>query len=201
MTGRRINWHELRGAYVHGSLIDAQRDPFGRSYPTLEEVATVHGVAPSSVNRRAAAEGWVELREDFQAEVERERRRHLIEERTGRSTRIDDRGLSAAEAGLALIGMRLTRLVNSQTEQPTDARGMGIDARELSGLGLAAKRFIDVKAHVMGQTATAPEESLDELERQQRVAERQVAEDLAAFIAERQAERAADLEAGSAPAP
>lgn len=194
---RRVNWPEVRAAYVQGHIVDAARDPFARSYPTMEEVATLHGVSETGVRRKAAEERWTELREDFQAEVERERRRWLVEERTRQSTGIDNRGLQSAEAGLALVGLRLTRLIRDQEARPVDARGAGLDARELAGLGLAAKRFIDVKAHVMGQPSTAPEDTLDELERRQRVEERRIAEELAAFIAE----RAAEEDAGTLPAP
>lgn len=192
MPGRRVNWPDVRAAYVQGHVVDPQRDPFQRSYPTMDEVATVHGIGLTSVRRHAAAERWTELREDFQAEVEGERRRWLIDNRTRTATGIDTRGLQSAEAGLALIGMRLTRLINDQTAKPAEARGGGLDARELAGLGLAAKRFIDVKAHVMGQPSTAPEDSLDELERAARVEERKIAEELAAFIEERRAEQEAD---------
>jgi len=198
MPGRRVNWTDLRAAYVEGHVVDPQRDPFARSYPTLEEVATLHGVGLTSVKRHSGEEKWLEQREAFQAEVERERRRWLVEQRAGRATAIDDRGLQSAEAGLGLIGMRLARLIRDQEGRPVEARGAGIDARELAGLGLAAKRFIDVKAHVMGQPSTAPEETLDELERAARVEELRLAEELAAFIAARQEDEA---EADTAPAP
>lgn len=192
MPARRNDWPTLRAAYVEGHIIDPQRDPYSRAWPTLEEVSTLHGVAFNTVRRRAAQEGWTTQREEFQAEVERERRRWLIEQRVEQATRVDDRGLSSAEAGLALVGMRLTLILAQQQQLPQPERGRGVDGRELAGLGLAAKRFIDVKAHIMGQPATSPDETLDELERQERVETRSLAADLAAFLAERTAERAAE---------
>lgn len=195
MTGRRLNWHQIRAAYVEGHITDPQRDAFTRAWPTLNEVATIFGVSENTVRRRSSEEHWTDLREEFQAEVERGRRAWLIGDRIDRSTRVDDRGLQAAEGGLALVGMRLTALIHPRRGQAEEQRGIGLDARELAALGLAAKRFIDVKAHVMGQPSTAPDETLDELERQERVETRKLAEDLAEFIASRRAEEAEDAAA------
>lgn len=197
---RRLPWDDMRAAYVMGHAVDPDRDPHRRSWPTLDEVATLHGANASHVRTRASAEDWTGQREQFQVETEAARRRWLIDDRAERATRVDDRGIQVAEAGLALVGTRLTRLIRTQDQLEADARGTGIDARELAALGLSAKRFIDVKAHVMGQPSTAPEDTLDELERRQRVEERKLAEELAEFIAVRQAEEAAD-EAGAAPLP
>jgi hypothetical protein len=195
---RRLPWDEMRAAYVMGAAIDPDRDPHRRSWPTLDEVAQLFGASPGIVRTRSGNEGWVAQREQFQAESETARRRWLIEDRAERATRVDDRSLQVAEAGMALVGTRLTVIIRAQEGQVPDLRGLTVDARELAALGLAAKRFVDVKAHVMGQPSTAPEDSLDELERRQRVEERKIADELAAFLEERRAEAAADVD-GAAP--
>lgn len=189
MGGRRVNWDELRASYVEGDVPDPGQNPFRRVYPTLEEVSVLHGVEFARVRQRSAQEGWVAQRERFQAEVEEARRRHLRDQKVEQTTRIDDRGLSNAEAGLGLVSMRLTFLLNAQTRLAHAERGTGIDARELSTLGLAAKRFLDLKAQIMGQPSTADEgRTLDEIERAARLDDERVAEDLVRFIQQREAE-------------
>jgi hypothetical protein len=188
----RVNWPQVRAAYIEGHIIDPQRDAFTRAWPTLEEVAALHGIHHGTVEVRAAREKWLDQRQTFQTDVEQARRRWLVENRTERVSRIDDRGLSDAEAGLALVGMRLTHLLHAEQSQPETQRGRAVDARELSALGLAGKRFLDMKAQIMGQPLTAGEQTVDELERQARVEELKLAEELVAFIAERQAELEAD---------
>jgi hypothetical protein len=190
---RRIPWHEVRADYVEGVAEDPDGDPHKRSWPTLADVATLHGVSHDVVRKRAAKERWNDQKERFQLDIEQARRRWMLEQRTDRATTIDDRGLRAAEAGLALIGLRLTRLVRSQQGHTEESRGVGLDARELAQLGLASKRFLDVKAHIMGQPSTGADMSTDELERRQAMEERQIAEELAAFLAERAELEAADV--------
>lgn len=202
MSTPRRNWREIRASYVEGLATDPDGDPSQRSWPTLQEVADLHGVSVSHMKHRAAKEKWTEARDEYQAELDALRRRTLLQERADRSVRVDDRALTASEAALSLVGIRLTRLVNLQRNMTADQRGGGIDARELAQLGLATKRFVDVKAHVMGQPSTTPEAELDEMERRQRIEERNLAESMAAFIAERAAEAAADVDAAAAvPAP
>ena len=195
---RRLNWHEIRAAYVEGAIVDSARDAFLRSYPTMDEIAVIYGVHVSSVRRRAAEQHWSEQRDAFQADVDAARRRSIIERRGDQSERLDDRGLSSAEAGLALVGMRLTWLIRRETVLPTGGqrpeqdRGVNVDARELTALGLAAKRFVDVKAQILGQTATSAEASVDELERELVVEDRRLAEELVAWIEQRQADEDAE---------
>lgn len=191
----RRPWPDIRAAYVEGVATDPDGDPSKRSWPTLEELSVTWGVPHSTMKHKSRAEGWVEQRETFQAELDAARRRTLIQERSDRAVRVDDRALTASEAALSLVGIRLTRLVRLQQALGADARGGGIDARELAQLGLATKRFVDVKAHVMGQPSTTPEAELDEMERAQRIEERKLAESMAAFIAERAAAAEADDEA------
>lgn len=189
---RRLPWDEMRAAYVMGAAIDPDRDPHRRTWPTLDEVAQLFGASPGMVRTRSGRERWPEQREAFQADAEAARRRWLIDDRAERAGRVDERSLQVAEAGMALVGTRLTVIIRAQDGHVPDLRGIGIDARELAALGLAAKRFTDVKAHVMGQPSTAPEDTLDELERAARVEERKIAEELAAFLAERRAEERDD---------
>ena len=187
----RKDWASARAAYVEGWVVDTERDVFLRNWPTFDEVATVHGISSATLHRRAAREGWVVQREEFQLDVDKARRQHLVEKRSEQVIRVDDRGLSNAEAGLGLIGMRLTFLLNQQSMLVQMDRGKGVDARELAALGLAAKRFLDVKAQIMGQPLTALENGMEDEERRARLDERRLAEAMVAFIAERATE---DLE-------
>ena len=75
-------------------------------------------------------ERWTAQREAFQLEVDQARRRALIDSRAQRATSVDDRGLQAAEAGLALDTLRLTFLVKEQRA----LQGQSLDARDLARL-------------------------------------------------------------------
>lgn len=187
----KINWHEVRAAYVEGHVPNPAAEPFRRIYPTLDEVATLFGISIGLVTRHSGKERWLDQRAAFAAEVEQARRAHVMESRVAQVGRIDERGLSNAEAGLGLVSMRLTYLLRREQQTADADRGTRVDARELSTLGLAAKRFLDVKAQILGQPLTAVE-SADADERAQRVEERRLADDLMAFIAERRAEDAAE---------
>lgn len=187
-------WDRIRATYIEGAAVDPDGQPFHRNWPTMEEVATLYGISYGTVRSRARKEKWTEQREAFVVEVEQQRRQWMVEQRAERSIRVDDRGLQVAEAGMALVGIRLTRLVNAENDRLDADRGQALDARELAGLGLAARRFLDVKAHVMGQSLLA-EEPLDALERRQVVEERKLADELARFIEERRAEELDDVEA------
>ena len=126
------------------------------------------------------------------ATFERERRRHLSQQLAETAVRIDERGLASAETGLELVGTRLAYLLNEQTTSLEAEQGRSVDARELAALGLAGKRFLEMKAHVLGQPLSAPGENVDELERQARIEDRRLAEALITFIAQRAADEAAD---------
>ena len=84
---------------------------------------------------------------------------------------------------MALIGMRLTHLIGREQEKAQPLRGERVDAPELAALGLAARRWLQVKAQVFGQPMLdAP--SIDEVERELAVSEALVAARLAAHLAE-----------------
>ena len=84
---------------------------------------------------------------------------------------------------MALIGMRLTYLIGREQDKVPAARGERVDAPELAALGLAARRWLQVKAQVMGQPdVDAP--SVDAVERELAVSEALVAARLAEHLAE-----------------
>lgn len=195
MSRRILPWDELRAGYVEGTAVDPDGDPTKRSWPSLDDVARLFGVNPTTVRKMSAKEHWADQREAFQIETERVRRQRLAEQRADQALRVDERGLDAAEAGMNLIGTRLGALIRAEPENVAD-RGKSLDASELAALGLAAKRMLDVKAAVMGGGAATVIESLDELERQARVEEALLAAELAAHIASRRAEEAEDESEG-----
>lgn len=187
---RRIDWSAIRSAYIEGSARDPDGDPNERVWPTLRALAETYGVSPFTVDKRSAAENWTKQRERHQSDVERARRERLVQERASRASTIDSRGLSSAEAGLALVGHRLAFMLRRAQQQPADQAGADRNARELSSLALAAWRFVRVKDAVMG--VPQPDEQADEatLEREQRLDE----ELLAARVALRAAERLAPVD-------
>lgn len=196
MSDGRINWQLVRASYVEGTAHDPDGDPNHRAWPSLAEVAALHGCGLRSVTRRSSAENWPAMREEYQREVDEERRRLVVADRAQKVASIDRRGLTNADAGLALVGRRLEHLVRTEANRPQQEVGAGVDARELAALGLAARRWVQVKDQVIGRPS--PDEVPDEAtqERDLRVGEAM----MAARLAEHLAARAADAAAEVAPA-
>lgn len=174
--GQRIDWTAVRASYVEGTAQDPDGDPTARSWPTLAEVAAYHGIAERTVDTRSMREGWVAQRDAFRADVERRRREALAEETAQKVGSIDRRGLTAADAGLALIGHRMTFLVRAELARGQEAAGQGVVAQELAALGLAARRWVQVRDQVVGRPVL---EEGEDLERDLRVAEQVLAAKLA----------------------
>lgn len=179
----RYNWSEIRARYVEGTALDPDGDPTRRSWPSLTDVAAETGIGMTAIKRHARDEHWTEQRAAHQSELERNRRAALIAQRVEQATKVDAQGLTVAEAGMALVGVRLTHLVNRETGNGAE-RGARIDGGELAALGLAARRWLQVKAAVMGQPEDlAP--TADEVERQFQIDEAMTAARLAEHLAAR----------------
>lgn len=184
----RADWLTIRREYVEGRAENADADPLRRVWPTLEELATLHGLHVRTVERRSKNEQWGQQREQFRLDVERQARDRNARERAETIGTIDHRGLRASDAGLAMVGHRLAFLLRRAGTQPPDGRGADLHARELATLGLAAWRFVRVKDAVLGTISLADEPDEATVEREQQLGE----EMLAARLALRHAERLAD---------
>lgn len=189
----RVPWDAVRASYVEGTAHDPDGDPNTRTWPTLAEVAALHGIGLRSVTRRSSTEGWPAKRDEYQREVDEERRRLVVADRAAKVASIDKRGLTSADAGLALVGRRLEFIVRKEQARPADEIGAGVDPRDLATLGLAARRWVQVKDAVMGRPS--PDEVPDDAtqERDQRVAEAVLAARLAEHREARAADQAVDL--------
>lgn len=188
VSPRRIDWGHWRDVYVLGLAVDADGDPNERSWPTLDEVAVLAGCSDAAVKERSRREGWVRLREEHRLEVEQERRRVLVAEQAQRAASIDRRGLTVADAGLALVGQRLTWLVQRERLLAAQDRGRTVPTGELAALGLAARRWLQVKQAVLGQALDLDDETL--VERELALGEREVAARLAEHVARRSSDDA-----------
>lgn len=187
----RPDWPAIRAHYVEGAAADPDGDPNARTWPTLAEVAALHGVSERATAQHSSREHWPAQREEFQRSVDDARRRALVEERATKVASVDKRGLTAADAGLALVGKRLEHLTRTEIGKGQDA-GQGVEAQELAALGLAARRWVQVKDAVIGKPS--PDEMPDDAtqERDQRVAEAVLAARLAEHRAQREADAAID---------
>lgn len=187
----RIDWPLLRKHYVEGTAVNPDGDPDARNWPSIDELAALHGVNRGTVGRRSSREHWPQQREQLQIEVDRRRRERLADERASQAANVDRRGLSAADAGLALVGHRLAFMLQRAQQQPANGRASDLHARELATLGLAAWRFVRTKEAVLGSPTSDEPVSDAQLEREQRVEE----ELLAARMALRSADRLRDDDA------
>lgn len=187
-SGQHIDWPLVRALYIEGRADNPDGDPLLRTWPTLADTALEFGISRRAVEQRASRDGWTAQRDDHQQEVDRRRRDALATESAGQVASIDRRGLANADAGLALVQHRMTFLVRAELERADGQVGKGVSAAELAALGLAARRWVQVKDAVTGR-GTAPEgDELDPTERDLLLAERM----LAARFAEHRAAREAD---------
>lgn len=180
--GTAIDWLAVKRDYIEG--IVGPNDE--RMWPTIDDLAARLGVSHDAVKVRSAQGAWPDAREQFRVELDGERRRAIFESRKEQLVSIDKRALTSAEAGIALVGTALSRIVR---EQNVDAGLVPprIDPKQLTGLGLAAKRFMEVKAAATGQVAPSEQETLDEVELAARRAEESLAARIQAHV-ERRAE-------------
>ena len=182
-TAKRIDWPSVRRTFVEGQAVDVDGDPNHRNWPSLGEVAALHGLSEPAVKVHSRKENWLALRLEHQTDIDTVRRRRLVEQRADQASKLDRRALSNAEGGMALIGIRLTHLISRESEKSAPQRGDRIDAPELAALGLAARRWLQVKAQVLGQPdVDGP--TVDDVERELAVSEALVAARLAAHLAE-----------------
>lgn len=186
--GQAIDWPAVRAMYVEGTATNPDGDPNLRTWPTQDDCALAFGISRRALNARASREHWTAQRDEFQAEVDRLRRDALATETAEKVTSIDRRALTIADAGLSLLSHRVSFLVRGEIAREQDA-GKGVSATEMAALGLAARRWVQVRDAVIGKGA--PVEDEGDTERDLRVAE-QV---LAAKIAQHRAAREADDDA------
>lgn len=187
MSRTHHDWTAIRAAYIEGRAENPDGDPTRRVWPTLDELAALHGVHSRTIRGRSAREQWPAQREQFQLDVERRAREQHAAARADAIASIDQRGLNASEAGLAMVGHRLSHLLRTAQQQPATQRAADVHARELSTLGLAAWRFVRVKDAVLGTLSLADVPDDAAIEREQQLGE----ELLAAKVAMRHAERLA----------
>lgn len=186
MSRRRHDWAAIRAHYIEGIPTNPDGHNDERSWPTLDEVATLNGVNAPMLRNHAAREGWVRQREEHQRNVEQARRARLVTERAEQAAGIDHRAMSAADAGLALVGHALAYRIRQQTDPglPAADRGKAVSASELAAFGLAARRWVQVKEAVFGRSLGDGDDLTDAErdDRDQQVVERvlaaQVAENL-----------------------
>jgi hypothetical protein len=183
--GQAINWPAVRAMYVEGTATDPDGDPNLRTWPRQADVAAAFGISERAIATRSARDGWTAQRDEFQADVDRARREALVAETATKVTSIDRRALTIADAGLSLLSHRVTFLVKAEIDRQQDA-GKGVSATEMAALGLAARRWVQVRDAVIGRGAPVDDEG--DTERDLRVAE-QV---LAAKIAQHRAARESD---------
>ncbi len=142
MPGRRkYDWDKAREMYVEG--IPDGKD--GVRFPTLEEIASILGCAPSLVRRRAARERWSYQRELYKRQLEEERRKRKIAKFLEDISEVDSRLISLVKfvsaeiikfAGekarrgepltlkeaekIAAVSEKLQRVINIMKGEPTD---------------------------------------------------------------------------------
>lgn len=70
---RRIDWSEVKAAYVEGVEVDG-----ARSWPVIADLAERFGASASTLKKRAMHEKWVECRNLFRTKVELARQEQKV---------------------------------------------------------------------------------------------------------------------------
>lgn len=147
------DWTAIKRRYVEGvNRNDADRTI---DWPSLDKVAEHFGLGAQRVRERSAAEGWVEQRSRFQAQVERVRQQAKANALAQRAVRLDDRALQASELGIELclsalgdIGRR-AQAARAETVGSGTPSG-GIDAQEQQRLAYAVDLWHRIGLRALG---------------------------------------------------
>lgn len=115
---RRYDWPSLKMVYVEG-VVD---DDGNRTWKSLSEVAELFEVPAVRVRERSARDHWVEERQNFQDQLERQRQEMRSKELAQNQLDIDKRAHQIAKAGMQLITHRLGEITTAVTAQAKAAQ-------------------------------------------------------------------------------
>ncbi|MBP0022186.1 MAG: hypothetical protein J7647_32100 [Cyanobacteria bacterium SBLK] len=106
---RRHDWTTIRREYVEA--------PSEKERPTYEQLAQKYDVSIGYLRQRASREKWAEQANKHLTNIERSRRKKLIEERSRQLARIDSAKLNIAEALFKMIGDKLYQMQSADPQK------------------------------------------------------------------------------------
>lgn len=152
--GRRIyDWPAIKRRYVEGVPLN---DGSGLTeWPSLDAVAEHFGMPPQRIREKSSIEGWVGLRQKWQAQMEATRQQARANALAQAGTEVDKKALDASQLGLqlclAVLGDR-ARAVQAQRTANNGQEGAHItmSALELSRLAQAVDLWHRIGLRAVG---------------------------------------------------
>jgi hypothetical protein len=109
---RHYPWEALRALYVQGREGET---PGSIEFPSCQVIAREYGLQATRIRAKAAEQGWVKDRTEYQANLERLRAErkgtHMLREIIA----ADDRALTTATLGASLVFNRVTEIAHEAT--------------------------------------------------------------------------------------
>jgi hypothetical protein len=138
-----------------------------RYFPTMKELAELHGIAYQTLRERAAKDRWTEAKQKYQIEFERQRYIARSKKLAKQAGEFDERAYTAGNMGVVLIQTRLVEITQQATrlrarrEHALQQAEQGLDVdpkdlrsaiyhQELLALGSALERFQAVAMRALG---------------------------------------------------
>lgn len=170
-SNRKYNWEQLAKEYIEGIETPGKEE---RVFPTMKELAELHGVPAQMVRARASKERWTEKKDAHAMRLAKERLRKRQSLLLNKGVDFDDRAHKAAELGVGLITNRLAEIAQeiSRRQKVRDNALAMMDAglpinkedlysainyREMEGLASALSRFQEVGMKALGTDVTRHE--------------------------------------------
>lgn len=149
--GKIYDWPAVRRYYVEGYKTDTTV-----AWPSLDETAAHFDVNPGRVKEKSAQEGWVTLRQRWQAQVETKRQQARAAQLAKQGVDLDNAALESARVGMQLCAFELKRI--GQAAQNARAGGDltagRIDALEMTRIASAIDLFHKVGLRAIGDPET-----------------------------------------------
>lgn len=162
--GAKHDWPTIRTAYIEGVQ---NPDGKGVSYLTLRQIAERFNVHPVKVRQTSSKERWPARRKAHQMEAAIAGRKERLAFMAEQATDFDDKSLSVAKMGMAMVTARLaeiaeelkhskTRRENARIKmergEPVERHELwsAINYKELEGLSKASQTFQEVGRKAIG---------------------------------------------------
>lgn len=167
------DWVLIRESFVMG----IERDNNSREWPTYQELADAFQLPMSTVAQRGSREHWVQLKREYQSDIETAKKQLRITELAVKSVDFDESAFNMAKLGMAIVTNELVdnankqKLRNKMREENARVRREGgfandsdidfivsVDPKEIANLAASGAAF-----HLLGRKALGTDVQRHEL--------------------------------------
>lgn len=152
MKSRRIQWNQLRTEYITGV------NNKGRKH-SLKSIAAQFGVSVPAVEKKSREEGWVQLRDNFLSNIERQIQKRKEDTLIAQAFEFDEQIFQTARAILAILNSRLIVIHPDGSSEPNRK----LPILEIQRIANILQMIQPVREKAIGDAGGADESSLTEL--------------------------------------